>query len=153
MTSALTDEQRAAADRWFAIECNNRGWDLVERAERSAAETEEMVIAASTAAYHWRRVGTPLNVARADMLLALALAFAGAPQASEVAARQLAFYDEAGCEDWERALAHAAVAAAARASGDDARFGEQLGLARAARNRVESDDERGIVDATLSKLG
>ena len=61
-----------AAHRWFAAEFNNRAWELVEKTERSAEETIEMLHAAHAAAIHWQAVGTPVNLQRAENLLATA---------------------------------------------------------------------------------
>jgi len=54
-------DEIARWDRWFAVEMNNRGWELAEQAERTPEETEEMLHAAHAAAMHWARVGTDLN--------------------------------------------------------------------------------------------
>ena len=69
------DLQRA--HRWFAVEANNRAWDLVEAPSRSPEEVREMLHAAHAAAFHWSPVGTPLNTLRAECLLATAYAVAG----------------------------------------------------------------------------
>ena len=52
------------AHRWFAVELNNRAWDLVEATERSPDETDEMIDSAHAACLHWRAVGVPLNALR-----------------------------------------------------------------------------------------
>src|SRR5258707_521842 len=67
----------AQAHRWFAIEFNNRAWDLVEQSSRSAEETVEMIHAAHAAAIHWQAVGTKLHAQRAENLLATAYLQAG----------------------------------------------------------------------------
>jgi len=65
------------AHRWFAVELNNRAWDLVEATERSPEETDEMIDSAHAACLHWRAVGVPLNALRAECLLSTAYALAG----------------------------------------------------------------------------
>jgi hypothetical protein len=60
------------AHRWFAVECNNRAWDLVEKSDRTVEETERMIHAAHAALWHWRKVGTEINHLRARCLLATA---------------------------------------------------------------------------------
>lgn len=70
MTENSFDVPRA--QRWFAVEFNNRAWDLVEQAERTDAETEEMIHAAHAALVHWQAAGTALNSLRAYCLLATA---------------------------------------------------------------------------------
>jgi hypothetical protein len=39
------------AHRWFAVEGNNRAWDLAAKASRTPAEDSEMLLAAYAAAY------------------------------------------------------------------------------------------------------
>jgi hypothetical protein len=65
------------AHRWFAVEFNNRAWDLVESSTRSADETSEMIGAAHAACLHWRAVGKPINQLRGECLLATVCASAG----------------------------------------------------------------------------
>ena len=65
-----------AAHRWFAIEFNNRAWDLIEAPSRTDAETEEMLHTAHAAWQHWSSAGDELNLQRAECLLATAYAAA-----------------------------------------------------------------------------
>jgi tetratricopeptide (TPR) repeat protein len=65
------------AHRWFAVELNNRAWDLVEATERSPDETDEMIDSAHAACLHWRTVGVPLNALRSECQLSTAYALAG----------------------------------------------------------------------------
>src|SRR5829696_569161 len=66
--SAPFDEQ--VAQRWFAVECNNRAWDLLERSDRTAEEADEMVHLAHASCWHWQHAGTEINRLRAMCLLA-----------------------------------------------------------------------------------
>ena len=65
------------ADRWFAVECNNRTWDLIEKTDRSVEEVHQMIDLAHAAAWHWSNVGSLLNQLRAQCLLATAYVAAG----------------------------------------------------------------------------
>lgn len=67
----------AKANRWFAIELNNRAWDLIEKKDRTADETAEMLHAAHASTYHWSQAGTAINAVRALNLLSTAYAAAG----------------------------------------------------------------------------
>ena len=62
----------ARAHRWFAVEANNLGWDLLERDGRTDADVERMLHAAHAAWFHWDAVGTAVNRLRAEVLLATA---------------------------------------------------------------------------------
>ena len=65
------------AHRWFAVELNNRCWDLLEKAVRTEDEDRELVHAAHGACLHWTAIGTPINVVRAECLVANAHAAVG----------------------------------------------------------------------------
>jgi len=116
--------ERPAADdiakwhRWFAIECNNRAWQLAEQADRSARETDEMLETAHAAALHWRAVGTELHVIRARLLLAHVLALVDDRLAMAHARASFDHLTSRSRPDWELAFAHAVLANAARVSGE-----------------------------------
>ncbi|MDX1948729.1 MAG: hypothetical protein SFU86_25295 [Pirellulaceae bacterium] len=60
------------AHRWFAVECNNGAWDLLESASRTPDETLRLLHLAHAAAWHWDAVGGDLHRQRAECLLATA---------------------------------------------------------------------------------
>jgi tetratricopeptide (TPR) repeat protein len=47
------DFDLAAAHRYFSSECFNRAWDLIEKANRTPAEDDEMVRLSITSCWHW----------------------------------------------------------------------------------------------------
>lgn len=125
VTGRPTTEEIAKWQKWFAVACNNRAWELVERPVRTPAELHEMLHTAHAAAWHWSRVGTDLNAARAHMLLGFAHALAGdGPLALRYAMLSFNYFNEHEAPDWEQAFAHAVLAAAARAAGDQGLHGE-----------------------------
>lgn len=65
------------AQRWFAVECNNLAWDLLDKPDRTADETERMLHAAHASVHHWLAVGNELNRLRGMVLLANVYAGAG----------------------------------------------------------------------------
>ena len=72
----------AKAHRWFAVECNNLAWELLELPARTADETERMINAAHASAHHWRQVGTTLNALRGQVLLTTCYVAAGLSEGS-----------------------------------------------------------------------
>ncbi len=70
MPHVPTETEPDAWHRYFAIETNNRAWELAGH-ERTGEEEQEMLHAAHASALHWAAIGTQLNVMRATMLLAL----------------------------------------------------------------------------------
>lgn len=113
----------AVAHRWFAVECNNQAWDLVEAASRTAEQDHRMVALAYAASLHWHEVGTDLNRLRASNLLATACAAVGDGSAAQRHAEAcLAWFERlevadgaaaedakeksGGVTDFDRACAH-----------------------------------------------
>lgn len=114
-----TESEISQWQRWFAIECNNCAWSIADAEERTPTATEEMLHAAHAAAFHWSKVGTDLNVARANMLLGYAHALAGnGGLALRYASGSLDYFRSRDSPDWEVAFAHAVMASAAHAQGD-----------------------------------
>jgi len=104
---------REIADRWFAVECNNRAWDLVEKADRTPEETGEMIHTAHTSLWHWQRVGTQVNRLRALTLLATAYLAAGEREAAVRYADQcIELSDQLGDEQspFDRVMAYGCAA-------------------------------------------
>ena len=85
------------AQRWFAVECNNLAWDLLEATDHSPDDTERMIHAAHAALFHWESVGKPVNTLRGYCLLATAYACAeNGPEAVRYADKCLALSDTVG---------------------------------------------------------
>jgi hypothetical protein len=57
------------AHQFFAVECNNEVWKLLEKKERSPEETETLINAAHASLYHWQFVGNQVNLQRGYWLL------------------------------------------------------------------------------------
>ncbi len=142
----------AKAHRWFAIECNNGAWDLIEKANRTSDETEQMIRLAHVAAYHWDSAGNDLNRQRAENLLATAYAAADVPKAAvHYAERCLSLSVKNAKEEtpFDRATALGCAARAHELAGDAA-IGQRLRtLAKAASEALE-DEDRGVFEKLYS---
>lgn len=105
----------AVAHRWFAIEANNGAWDLVEKTERTAADTDRMLHLAHAAAWHWQAVGQPVNHLRALTLLTTAYVAAKLAEPAirfgEQSTKMLAHVDSAATP-FDQACVHGSLAAA-----------------------------------------
>ena len=103
----------------IASQCNDAAWDLIEKPDLAASECIALVRFAATASYHWSEIGTAGNIAHADLLFSWALSRAGAAApAVDAAGRALRYFTENQSKDWERAFAHAAMAASSHRAGD-----------------------------------
>lgn len=137
------------AHRWFAIEFNNLAWDLLEKADRTADETERMIHAAHGACMHWLQVGDLLNHLRAQNLLATVYAKAGLAEAAvRHAEKCIELSEEAGDKQspFDLAVVHGCAAAAYRAGGQTAKAISFQQRATAAADRLTDPADRAVFD-------
>jgi len=135
------------ASKWFAIECNNQAWDLLEKTDRTPAEDIGMVHAAHASCFHWMQVGATLNKVRALCLIANAHAAAGDAQAAvhfSNVVMELAEAHRAELEDWDWAFLFDAAARAQAVSGNLPSAGLWREKARAAGGSIAEDASREV---------
>lgn len=146
-------EEIAKWQKWFAISCNNRAWELVEREHRSPAESHELLHTAHAAAWHWARVGTELHDARAQMLLGVAHALAGdGGLALRYATSSFNYFNEHEAPDWEQAFAHATLAAAAAAAGQRELHVEHYAEAKRLGEAIADAEDRNVFMKTFDRI-
>ena len=111
-------EQINKMHRYFAVECNNRAWELAEQSSRSPDEDAELMTTAHAAAYHWSKVGTPINDIRARQLLAEVHAQSGdGARALALAESCREFFEQEEGSEWDRAFTSLELAFAHAVSG------------------------------------
>lgn len=49
----VTDFDQGAAHKYFAANCFNQAWDLIDKTNRTAAEDEDMIRLSLASHYHW----------------------------------------------------------------------------------------------------
>lgn len=139
------------AHRWFAVELNNRSWDLIEAKARTAQEDQLLIHTAHASTYHWLQAGTPLNHQRALCLLANAYNAVGdyAPALRYAqGCLELHGKNSQQATPFDEATAYECLARAQAGLGkaDQARRHKQL--ARAAAEKLEAAD-REVFDGLL----
>lgn len=148
-----SEVQKGIADfqKREASNCNNAAWSPIEKVDLEPADILRLLALAATARHYWHEVGNPNNIAHADLLLAWAMARAGASgAATDLADTALSYFEEAG-EAWELAFAHAAKAVTCAAEDDIEGLrhhyskGEELG-------RKLTDPDAGIFDAAFKTV-
>lgn len=146
-------EEQSRWHRRFAVECNNRAWQLADKPSCTPAENEEMLNAAHAAAFHWNRVGNPLNDARARLLLGHVHARLGnAELARRFAGASHTYLSGIESPDWEIAFSQAVMAHAAAASQDRAGHLAHYIAARAAGDAIKDPEDRTIFDKTFAGI-
>lgn len=143
----------AAAHRFFAADCFNRAWDLLDKPERTPREALLLVALNQASLFHWlqRPDVTERNLS------------VGCWQASRIHAA-LGHWAEAGryaalcrelsidLEPFYLAYAHEALARAAQGGGDAAAAEEHLGRAEVLAAAVAEPEEREMLLADLQGL-
>lgn len=126
----------------LAVDLFNQTWDLIEKDQRTEEETRTLVNSAHASLYHWRRVGTPLQVQRGEWLIARVYVLQGARGAAKDHAGEcLRLTREHGIEDFDRAFAHEAVARAAACNQDELAFQKHLALAEEAGQSIADPED------------
>jgi hypothetical protein len=139
--------------RWFAVECNNSGWSLASKPDRNAAENREMLLSAQAAAFHWSKIGQPVNGARADLLLAHVHALLGDGARAMTHAKSCLNFCEANpCEDWDIAFAHAGVSLAAAVLGDAELHARHHAAAEKFGAKIKREEDREMFYEEFARL-
>ena len=113
MSISPTNETLKQLHWQLAVDCNNRAWELASKSS-AAVDKLELLNLAHTSAYHWKQVGTQLNVLRSYELLAHAHALCGngttATMYSNLVLDYFAMHDS---DQWEVAITQMIAAHAA----------------------------------------
>lgn len=146
----------AQGHRWFAIECNNAAWDLVEAPARTAADADRMLHLAHAAYCHWQAVGTAVNRQRALVLLAFAHSLSGSPEMARLYAKDAVEIGgtEPGLTTFDRCAAGAAMQVAlhrARKFDDAAVWSNKVSLLLAGLSEGEQAKIRELMEAALDR--
>jgi hypothetical protein len=138
--------------RWFAIECNNDAWDLLETDHLAVEDQRSLLATAYASAFHWSRMGGPINRVRADMLLARVHArtddISRALLYAEAAVDGL---DVPECTDWDRAFGHVVLAEVAALHGQTDQSRTARDAARDLTGRLKGE-ERAALEAEVNKV-
>ncbi|MFO1185102.1 MAG: hypothetical protein U1E56_09985 [Bauldia sp.] len=138
----------AAAIRRAAIDAFHATWKLLEKADRTAAETEAMLAAAAESHALWLKVGTAVNDQRGEWMLARTAVDAGRAEAAvRHAERTLALtaaakVGEAGFADFDFAFAEEVTARAFALAGDLARARRHYDQARRLGEAIAEEGDR-----------
>jgi hypothetical protein len=142
-----------AAHRYFAADCFNKAWELMESPRRTAEEDRLLVALNQASLYHWLQRpdcdNTALSVGywQASRIQAL-LGNAGEALRHAEACRSVS----AGLEPFYQGYACEALARAARLSGDSDTAAEFLAQAEAHAAQVVRDDDRALLFKDLTAL-
>ncbi|HEX3428280.1 MAG TPA: helix-turn-helix domain-containing protein [Candidatus Limnocylindrales bacterium] len=159
VTSSPTNATNVATDldpathRQLGVELYNSTWTLIEKSDRSPAETDEMIHRAHASRWHWTRVGDAANLARGEWLCSRVYATLGRGEpALWHARRAVEILEENRIADWDIAAAYEAMARASFAAGDPASGALWKAKASIALDDVGDADDREPIAQDLATL-
>lgn len=150
------DAMDQATHRQLGKDLYNHAWTLLEKADRTPADVDELVLAAHASAFHWSRAGGTLaNAARSQWQIARVYSTLGRAEPAHFHARRCLELAEAATaagvgEDWDlpaalEGLARAQAVAGDRVAAEATRSRAQEALAGIAdpedRDHIEQDLE------------
>jgi DNA-binding transcriptional MerR regulator len=152
-TAATSDVLDEAAHRRLGAELFNHTWTLLEIADRTPAQIDEMIHAAHASRYHWSRGGTAANLARGEWQCSRVYAVLGRAEPALWHARRCVEINEAnGIRDWDIASAYEAMARAIAVTGDLVAAREWAARARAACDEIAEAEDREVIEGDLATL-
>jgi hypothetical protein len=144
---------KSPAIRALAVGGNNLAAALEEKADRDAAETEAMIIAANGGLRYWKEAGTWLEEERAEYRLARSLLQARDPAAAIQSARRCVdICKQNDAPAFEQFCGYAVLALAQRDAGDGDSFDELRTHAMAIFGQLP-DDQKLWCKSEVDELG
>jgi hypothetical protein len=141
-------EQRKLAATLF-----NRVWELLEKADRSTGDDDEMVNAAHASRYHWGEAGEPVHWARGEWQCSRVYAVLGRPEpALHHARRCLELATSHALGAFDTGAAQEAIARSYRIAGDEAGAAAHLALGQAEVGKISDTEDRATLAADLASL-
>ena len=149
----MPDQDQHEIHRKFAIELFNQTWDLMEKSDRSQAETDQMIHAAHASRYHWGVVGKPVNLARGEWQVSRVYAVLHRSEPCLYhAQRCLQITLDNGLQDFDLAFAYEAMARAHHLAGNPAETENYLSLANEAGQAIKEKADREYFVTELSTI-
>ena len=131
----------------------NHVWTLLETADRTPDQTDEMIHAAHASRWHWTVGGEPANRARGEWQCSRVYAVLGRGEPALWHARRCLELCEAfELGDWDLAAAYEAMSRASLVAGDDDAARDWKARAITALGDIADPDDREPIEADLATL-
>lgn len=129
--------------RKWAIQLFNETWDLIEKKDRTGDEDSQMLEKAYASLYHWRQVGTTLNLVRGYWQVSRVHAILGQGDAAY-------FYGILGVEhceaegygDFDLAFAYESVARAEKSRGNSETMNSWFERGQTAAENISKEQDK-----------
>jgi hypothetical protein len=142
-----------AIRRALAAGLFNYTWALLETANRTAEQDDEMIHSAHASRYHWGEIGQAANLARGEWQCSRVYATLGRGEAALWHARRcLEIIQATGTGDWDLAAAYEAMSRASAVAGQPDAAAEWKTKAIAASVAIVEPEERQIIEGDIATL-
>ena len=139
--------------RQLAVDLFNHTWELLDNAERTQAEDDEMIHCAHASRYHWGLAGTALHLARGEWQISRVYAVLKRGEPAQYhAKRSLELCQENGFGDFDLAFAYEALARAASVADEKQSVEEFLALAKEAGEKIAEKDDKDYFFSELESI-
>jgi hypothetical protein len=137
----------------IAIQTNNQIWPVLESEQPTDTQLENAVHAAHTSRYHWGKIGTAVNLARAEYMISRVYsAMNRGEPALFHAKRCLGVTKENKIGDFDLAFAYEVMARAQGVAGNKAKCKKYYELARIAIDQIKEPEDKKICEGELKKV-
>lgn len=156
--TATADALDADTHRRLGKDLYNHTWTLIETADRTPEQVDEMIASTHASAYHWSKAGGTLtNAARGQWQIARVYATLGRGEPALWHARRCVELAEAAtasgvADDWDLAAALEALARAQAVQGDAAAARSTAARARDSLEGISDPEDRQLIEQDLASL-
>jgi tetratricopeptide (TPR) repeat protein len=152
----MSEEKRyteAELHKKFAIETFNETWNYIDKKDRTPQDDAAMMNLIHASRYHWGKVGTALEFARGDQMIAKVYATLKQPGlALRFAESCLDLCQRNGIADFDIAFAFASMSEAHSLAGNKAEALKYYRLAEQAAEQIAKQEDRDYFLSVLHEL-
>jgi len=133
------------AHKFFSADCFNNTWGLIDKANRTPEEDEQMLLLAMASVWHWtqRKDHTPANLSVGFWQVSRVHALRGhADEACRYGQLALDSAQGGNADAFTHGYAYEALARAESMAGNAAKTAEYLALAQQQADRVEDEEAK-----------
>lgn len=139
--------------RKFAVDLFNLTWNLMEKPDRSQAETDRMIHAAHASRYHWEIIGEPVNLARGEWQVSRVYALLQRAEPCLYHAKRCHQITlENNLQDFDLAFAYEAMARANNLAGNAKETDKFLSLSHEIGLKIKEKDDRDYFMTELTTI-
>ena len=152
-TAPAAADLDAADHRRLGKDLFNHVWTLLETADRTPDQTDELIHAAHASRWHWTVGGEPANRARGEWQCSRVYAVLGRGEPALWHARRcLELCQEFELGDWDLAAAYEGMSRASLVAGDDDAARDWKARGISALGDIPDPDDREPIEADLATL-